>query len=553
MRQLSMNGLTGLFSSLKSCRPFPRAHRTVATAALAVLGAAISIQPADAQTRSARAQVAITNDIVRPEQACEPKRALRFLGRPIRLPVVNEEILVKSPIGAHFYRYRAHDTETDTTRTYVLAIYYYTLLPDERLKKLSGALMEFIGNRTGEVSDVRIKLCPPFYTRPAERVSIAFGRIVDIDIDSRGRLGEPVFRLAATLSVLSESTGGGEVAGSGDGGKPIRPTGPCPFKEAKLCKLAGYADTGGSGKTKVAGAGETGSGPPGSAASRSDGGPPTDGGSGSARGDVATGKGPADTGSSGETGPGFSGDTTARLDGSDGDRVPGSEGSDSAGPGGTGGADGMRHARRPGPSGGVEGDGSGGSSGGGATGTGDGIEGDSGGASTGVIEVPDDTDEGESGDKIAKRKRYPKPNYPLLPAKRKLPSIGRGVFVVEKVECGEAGNWMTGYHGILKSYAEDKSPVVRLRDRYGVNNYPGVSGDDPVSTSVDKKRWWCIPRKEFCYQKVEFGDWGGKYKPGDVMTARPETTYGYNHKLIAILQDAVTRACGKPGKSVAKE
>lgn len=77
-------------------------------------------------------------------------------------------------------------------------------------------------------------------------------------------------------------------------------------------------------------------------------------------------------------------------------------------------------------------------------------------------------------------KRYPRPNYTeraeplhgieaLLTTKQ---GAKRPVFAVEELQCGEDGNWLVGYAGLLE-FAPGEDAKVLLTQRHALNNYPG--------------------------------------------------------------------------------
>jgi hypothetical protein len=72
-------------------------------------------------------------------------------------------------------------------------------------------------------------------------------------------------------------------------------------------------------------------------------------------------------------------------------------------------------------------------------------------------------------------KLYPKPDYHRVSRfpglEEDMGATGRTVFAVEKVECSDQGNWMTGYFGIVHQLENRRKLVIK--QRYGVNNYPG--------------------------------------------------------------------------------
>lgn len=153
--------------------------------------------------------------------------------------------------------------------------------------------------------------------------------------------------------------------------------------------------------------------------------------------------------------------------------------------------------------------------------------------------------------RIKPPKTYPRPAYPLL-KQRGTYREKSTVFVVENVDCSSEGNWLTGYVGIVSkgSGANGAKPKVLLKRRFAVNNYPGEGRKKGAPPSVDSKKWWCVPRKEFCYASVPFGDWGAKWRKGEVVSIKSDDVYSMLHKFVPILQDSFTRRCkGAPRKA----
>jgi len=83
------------------------------------------------------------------------------------------------------------------------------------------------------------------------------------------------------------------------------------------------------------------------------------------------------------------------------------------------------------------------------------------------------------------------------------------VFAVEKVKCKSSTEaWILFYEGFIQKIQSD-SLAIKLTKRYGLwydTRYQGVSDEN----------WWCIPSKRFCYSPIEFSDWGGTLKAGDI-------------------------------------
>src|SRR5262245_60615586 len=76
---------------------------------------------------------------------------------------------------------------------------------------------------------------------------------------------------------------------------------------------------------------------------------------------------------------------------------------------------------------------------------------------------------------------------------------------------------------------------------------------DPKSRqclSYDPSRWWCAPRSEFCFSSVQFSDWGGPLREGDVLPfTAADLIYDASDDFVRIVEDAVTRRCGNAGSA----
>lgn len=86
---------------------------------------------------------------------------------------------------------------------------------------------------------------------------------------------------------------------------------------------------------------------------------------------------------------------------------------------------------------------------------------------------------------------------------------GMRVLVVERSKClPRSGAWVLAYLGVLQGWQEGR-PLVKLESRVSYRYNPGEKG-------VDRKDWFCVPRRLHCYGAVPFGDWGGRHQQGEV-------------------------------------
>jgi hypothetical protein len=112
---------------------------------------------------------------------------------------------------------------------------------------------------------------------------------------------------------------------------------------------------------------------------------------------------------------------------------------------------------------------------------------------------------------------------------------------------------------------KDKGVEWRCRPEKGVclsretDHWRCEAGKDPASSTCigyDPARWWCVPRREFCYQTVPFGDWGSPHKEGSLVTVRlrpskdasgqtieEDHVYDMSHGILSIAQDVLMRRC----------
>lgn len=107
--------------------------------------------------------------------------------------------------------------------------------------------------------------------------------------------------------------------------------------------------------------------------------------------------------------------------------------------------------------------------------------------------------------KPATEQAPPPPPAPPLPF-----VAGAKVYVLERAKClPRSGAWVLAYVGVAQSLEGDKA-LVTLRDRISYRFNPGEKG-------VDRRDWFCVPRRRHCYSSVPFGDWGGLYRPGQTV------------------------------------
>ncbi|WP_187971676.1 hypothetical protein [Aquibium microcysteis] len=121
---------------------------------------------------------------------------------------------------------------------------------------------------------------------------------------------------------------------------------------------------------------------------------------------------------------------------------------------------------------------------------------------------------------------------------------GDTVFAVERTTCEADGNFILGSVGVV---SDGDTGAIMRQEMIASNNYYGASGDpldaSTVAGSVDDRAYWCIPKREFCYQQVPFGDFGVKAKKGETARFAPDRIYSMEQGLLPALQAAVVGAC----------
>jgi len=110
------------------------------------------------------------------------------------------------------------------------------------------------------------------------------------------------------------------------------------------------------------------------------------------------------------------------------------------------------------------------------------------------------------------------------------------VFAVEKVKCKSPTEaWILFYEGFIQKIQSD-SLAVKLTKRYGLwydGRYQGVSNEN----------WWCIPSRRFCYSPIEFSDWGGTLKVGDIENFDKIFSIPYDLNITPLASDLFKKIC----------
>ncbi len=131
---------------------------------------------------------------------------------------------------------------------------------------------------------------------------------------------------------------------------------------------------------------------------------------------------------------------------------------------------------------------------------------------------------------------------------------GERALAVEQVECSPEGNFIIASVGkVLQPPMEastervtNEATIVR-EELFASNIYFGVSGatDDRevVEASIDPAHYWCIPKREICYEKVEFGAFGLELRKDRSASVSPHRIYNLRLGIVTALQRAAVDNC----------
>lgn len=130
------------------------------------------------------------------------------------------------------------------------------------------------------------------------------------------------------------------------------------------------------------------------------------------------------------------------------------------------------------------------------------------------------------------------------------PAPGEAVFALDRIECANDGNFLIGSIGKIASepaeVPEGRFAVVR-EAMIASNAYYGISGrsDDraTVNASVNDEAYWCIPKREFCYQNIDFGDFAIPAKVGEVKEFETTNVVSLRHGLVQAMQRLIMDRC----------
>ncbi len=129
----------------------------------------------------------------------------------------------------------------------------------------------------------------------------------------------------------------------------------------------------------------------------------------------------------------------------------------------------------------------------------------------------------------AKKKTKPKHIDPAMP--NFTLKTGESVFVIEKIECKSDNEaFVLFYEGQLQN------TQVQVTKRYAM-------WYDIRQDGVSKTDWWCIPKKRFCYSSIDFTDWGGKLKSGELAYFDKKLTMPSRFDITALVAHATKQKC----------
>ena len=146
-------------------------------------------------------------------------------------------------------------------------------------------------------------------------------------------------------------------------------------------------------------------------------------------------------------------------------------------------------------------------------------------------------------------------SYPWA-ARANLKAIIKGerALSVEKVECSEDGDFVIVSIGkVLKpgklpeDGTEPAPATVTREELVAANIYrdaAGVPGDrEAIEASIDPEYYWCVPKKELCYQPVEFGTFGLSLRKGRSGDIPFDAVYNLRLGIVTALQRVVMDHC----------
>jgi hypothetical protein len=109
-------------------------------------------------------------------------------------------------------------------------------------------------------------------------------------------------------------------------------------------------------------------------------------------------------------------------------------------------------------------------------------------------------------------------------------------YAVETVRCeGPAGVWAMVYKGQVAQVDKDKVSL-QVTQRYGFRYHPAAEG-------YNKTDWYCVPRRRYCFSRIGFMDWGGRYKEGELGTFDRDASFPAAKDLINGMKPILAQRC----------
>lgn len=131
---------------------------------------------------------------------------------------------------------------------------------------------------------------------------------------------------------------------------------------------------------------------------------------------------------------------------------------------------------------------------------------------------------------------------------------GESALAAEQVECSPEGIFVIAAVGkvlqppvMATADTSAGEATIVAEEIFASNLYVGASGssDDrqTVEASIDPENFWCIPKREICYQEVEFGAFGLDLRKGRAATVPYERIYNLRLGIVTALQRVAVDHC----------
>ena len=131
-------------------------------------------------------------------------------------------------------------------------------------------------------------------------------------------------------------------------------------------------------------------------------------------------------------------------------------------------------------------------------------------------------------------KNIPNITDPLMPEFNL--KIGETVFVIKSLECKSTHKaFVLFYEGDIQAL-RDRHVSVKIQQRYALSY-------DTHQTGVSKIEWWCVPSQRFCYSRVNFTNWDGILKKGDIAPFLKALTIPSRFDITTLVSRAAKQSC----------